>query len=224
MYAVWKASAFSLSSGSSFPLIMIVLHLSRILSGAPFITSRKRLSLGSSVSWMESCVPQYEVIGRSIYDPYLFPFLVTLHRNSNYSPFPRIILSIKWNELQLLEIKSSLSLNSPIKTSRSPTVAFNTLIETLKAGNSLACFQKTETHLEFVGRVEGNFSHFLVPCSNIHDVTQNNFCKFQQSCFGGITHHNSLYGWEKGQLIAHLHLFQGILRASIRCWVLEQQW
>lgn len=57
MYAVWKASALSLSSDFSSPLIMMVLHLSKILSGAPFITSRRRLSLGSSVSWIESCAP-----------------------------------------------------------------------------------------------------------------------------------------------------------------------
>lgn len=39
-YAFWKASLISSSSGCSFPWIKIEVHLSRILSGAPFITSR----------------------------------------------------------------------------------------------------------------------------------------------------------------------------------------
>ena len=44
-----------LSRGCSCPLTMMVLHFSKTRSGAPFITTRKRLSSGSSVSWMESC-------------------------------------------------------------------------------------------------------------------------------------------------------------------------
>lgn len=84
---------------------------------------------------------------------------------------------------------------------------------------------KIETNLEFVSRVERNFSHFLVPCSDTHDITQNDFCEFQQSCFRGITYHNSLYA-QKKEFIAHLlpHFHQGRLRDAVTCCMLEQQW
>lgn len=85
---------------------------------------------------------------------------------------------------------------------------------------------KNETHLEFVGRVERNFSYFFVPRSNIHDVTQNDFCKFQQSCFRGITYHNSLYAQKNKQLTACIFLpfHQESLHDSVTCCRLKQQW
>lgn len=85
---------------------------------------------------------------------------------------------------------------------------------------------KNETYLEFVGRVERNLSHFLVLCSNIHNITQNDFSKFQQSSFRGITYHNSLCAQQKKLVIAHriLHFHQRSLHDSVTGFVLKQQW
>lgn len=52
----------------------IVLHRSRILSGAPFITSKWRGSLGSSLSWMDTWYLFVELKGTS--QTFLFLFLI----------------------------------------------------------------------------------------------------------------------------------------------------
>ena len=57
MYAVWKASFHCSSKGNSWPLIRMGEQRSRILSGAPIITSRERKSRGSSSSCTDSYSP-----------------------------------------------------------------------------------------------------------------------------------------------------------------------
>lgn len=67
----------------SFPPIKIVLHLSRILSGAPFITNRWRGSLVSSLSWTETWYLLVELKGISQAFLFLFRMLRTSPRASS---------------------------------------------------------------------------------------------------------------------------------------------
>lgn len=58
----------------SFPPMKMVLHRSRILSGAPFMTSRWRGSLGSSLSWIDTWYLLVELKGIS--QAFLLRFLI----------------------------------------------------------------------------------------------------------------------------------------------------
>ena len=135
-----------------------------------------------------------------------------------------IVHSIKWNELYLLSLKFPVM--------ELPHWDFQVTNGCIKPSdrNGLSwkhsgIISKNETHLEFVGRVERNFSHFLVLLSNIHDITQNDFCEFQQSCFRGITYHDSLYTRKRKQFLAHvlLHFHQKSMRDSTTHCMLKQQ-
>merc|ERR1719438_57128 len=83
MYAASKAFLHSSVIGSSLPSTTMVEHLSTILSGAPFITSRYLLSFLSSVSWMDTWNLLVELKGISQTFAFLFLYSITFPLDSS---------------------------------------------------------------------------------------------------------------------------------------------